>query len=111
MSVEVKVLVPSKIMEITQQKQYTATNCRAIIDVVTITNTSSSNAVFSLNLIPKDSTADSSNLFVKNRSIAPNESYRCPEIVGHNLEDGGSISTIAGTASALIMRISGREIT
>jgi hypothetical protein len=40
----------------------------------------------------------------------PGETYLCPELVGQALEPGGFISTIASAATALTLRVSGREI-
>jgi len=110
MSVLVKVLIPSKVAENTQTTQYTAINCKAIIDKFTVTNTSGSNATFSVNLVTSGGSAGTANLILDTRSIAPNETYTCPELVGQSLEADGFISTIAGTASALTIRCSGREI-
>jgi hypothetical protein len=36
--------------------------------------------------------------------------YTFPELVGQIIPPGGFISTVAGTASAINMRVSGREI-
>lgn len=111
MSVLVKVLIPSKVAESSQTTQYTAVNCKTVIDKFTATNTSSSNATLSVNLVTSGGSAGVSNLIVDARSIAPNETYTFPELVGQSLEPDGFISTIAGTASALTIRCSGREIT
>lgn len=110
MAVTPKVLVPSKVMENTQQQQYTALNVTSIIDKCTVTNTSANNVVFSLNIVADGGTASDANILIKNRAIAPNQSYHCPEVVGHSMGVNSFISTIAGTASALTLRISGREI-
>ena len=40
MTVTIKVLIPAKQAENSQTTQYTAVNCKAIIDKFTITNTS-----------------------------------------------------------------------
>jgi hypothetical protein len=37
--------------------------------------------------------------------------YTFPELVGQVLNRGDFISTLAGTASAINMRVSGREVT
>jgi hypothetical protein len=110
MAVTAKPLIPSKEMEAAQTTQYTAVNCTAIIDKFTATNTSVANAVISVNLINSGGTAGNSNLIVDARSIAPNETYTFPELVGQTLAPGGFIST-TGTATALTIRSSGREIT
>ena len=111
MAVTPKVLVPSKSMESTQQTQYTADNVKAIIDKFTVTNVSTNNVSFSVNVVISGGTVGADNLIIKDRTLAPNESYACPSLVGHSLEKGGFISTIASAASSLTMRISGREIT
>jgi hypothetical protein len=110
MAVTLKVLVPPKQLENAQTSQYTATNVRAIIDKATITNTSANNVTVSVNLVTVSGSAGASNLIIDTRTIVPDECYLCPELVGQVLEAGGFISTIAGTASALTMRVSGREV-
>mgnify|MGYP003609120109 FL=1 len=111
MAVTVKVLVPSKSMEATQQIQYTADNANAIIDKFTVTNVTANNVSFSVNIVATGGTASPSNQIIKDRTLAPNESYICPALVGHAIDRGGFISTIASAASSLTMRVSGREIT
>jgi len=110
MTVTVKVLIPAKQAENAQTTQYTATNVKAIIDKFTVTNTSASNVTFSCNLVTVTGSAAASNLIIDTRTIVPDETYTCPELVGQALDVGGFISTIAGTATALTIRASGREI-
>ena len=111
MTVSVKVLVPAKTVENTQTTQYTATGVTAIIDKFTATNTTSGNVTISVNLVTASGSAGASNLIVDTRSIAPDETYTFPELVGQALEPGGFISTIASAATSLTIRASGREIT
>jgi hypothetical protein len=110
MAVTAKVLVPAKELENAQTAQYTATSVKAIIDKATITNTSGSNVTVSVNLVTVSTSASSANLIIDSRTIVPDETYLCPELIGHVLEAGGFISTIAGAATSLTMRVSGREI-
>jgi hypothetical protein len=111
MTVTVKTLTPSKQAEDTQTTQYTATNCKTIIDKFTATNTSAVNVTLSVNLVSPGGSAGVGNLIVDSRAIAPDETYTFPELVGQVLESGGLISTIASAAAALTIRASGREIT
>lgn len=111
MAVTVKTLIPAKEAEDTQVSQYTAINCRAIIDKFTATNTSGSNATLSVNLIPNAGTAGDDNLIIDAKSIAPGETYTFPELSGQVLENGTFISTLASAAASLTIRASGREIT
>jgi hypothetical protein len=110
MAVPAKPLIGSKQMEAAQTTQYTATNCIAIIDKFTATNTSAAIAVISVSLVSSGGTAGTTNLIVNAHSIAINETYTFPELVGQVLAASGFIST-TGTATALTIRSSGREIT
>lgn len=110
MAVTLKVLVPPKQLENAQTTQYTATNVRAVIDKATVTNTSANNVTLSVNLVTVSGSAGASNLIIDTRTIVPDECYLCPELVGQVLEAGGFISTIAGSATSLTMRVSGREV-
>ena len=111
MTVTVRVLIPAKQAENAQTTQYTATNVKAIIDKFTVTNTSANNVTFSCNLVTVTGSASASNLIIDTRTIVPDETYTCPELVGQALDVGGFISTLAGTATSLTIRASGREIT
>ena len=110
MTVIVKNIIPRKQAEDTQTTQYTAVNCKCIIDKFSVTNTSGSNVTFSVNLVQSLGTAGDSNLVLAEKSIFPNETYLCPELINQVLENGGFISTIASTASALTISASGREV-
>lgn len=111
MAVTSKVLVPSKQAENVQTTQYVATNCTTYIDKFTITNTTAANVTFSANLVTSAGTPGATNLVLNLRSIAPKETYACPELTGQILNPGDYISTVAGTAAALTIRASGRELT
>lgn len=111
MTVTVKVLIPAKQAENTQTTQYTASLCKTIIDKFTATNTSASVVTLSVNLVTSGGSAGASNLIVDARSIAVDETYTFPELIGQSLESGGFISTIASAATSLTIRASGREIT
>ncbi len=111
MTVTVKVLIPAKQAEATNTVQYTAVNCKTIIDKFTVTNTSAGNVTFSANLVTGGGSVGAGNLIIDTRSIAPDETYTCPELVGQALEAAGVISTIASAATSLTIRASGREIT
>lgn len=111
MTTTVKNIIPRKQAEDAQTAQYTALNCKTIIDKFTVTNTSAANVNFSVNLVAAAGVAGNSNLVLKTRAIAPNETYTCPELVGQSLESGGFISTLASAATALTISATGREIT
>ena len=62
MTVLVKVFTQAKQAESSQTTQYTAVNCKAIIDKFTATNTSASNVTFSVNLVANAETAVTGNV-------------------------------------------------
>lgn len=111
MTVTVKVLVPAKTAEDAQTTQYTASGVTALIDKFTATNYSASAATISVNLVTAATAAGNDNLIVKTKTLQPSETYTFPELVGAALMPSGFISTLAGTASAVNIRVSGREIT
>ena len=111
MTITVKTLFAAKQAENVQTAQYTAVNCKTIIDKFTATNTTAGNVTISVNIVPSAGAAGADNLIVDTRSIAPDETYTFPELIGHVLESGMFISTIASAATSLTIRASGREIT
>ena len=110
MTVTVKVLIPAKIAESTQTTQYTASGVTTIIDKFTAPNYSASAATISVNLVTGATTAGDANLITTTKTLQPSEVYTFPELVGQVLMPSSFISTIAGTASAINIRSSGREV-
>lgn len=111
MTVTVKNLVPAKTVENVQTTQYTANGVTTIIDKFTATNYNTAAATISVNLVTYAGAAGNANLITKTKTLQPTEVYTFPELVGQVLNNGDFISTIAGTASSINMRVSGREVT
>ena len=111
MTVSVKVLVAAKFAESSQTTQYTATGVTAIIDKFTATNITATAATISVNLVTVSGSAGNTNLITKTKTLQASEVYTFPELVGQVLSPGDFISTIAGTATSINMRVSGREVT
>ena len=110
MAVNVNNIIPAKTAENTQTTQYTSSGVQTIIDKFTATNYSASAATLSVNLVTQFDAAGNQNLIIKQKTLLPSETYTFPELVGHVLQPGGFISTLAGTASAINIRSSGREV-
>jgi hypothetical protein len=112
MTVTARNLVPAKLVENTQTTQYIVpSNITAvIIDKFTATNVSASTATISVNLVTGSDTPGNQNLITKTKSLAASETYTFPELVGQILPTTAYISTIASAASAINMRVSGREV-
>ena len=111
MTVTAKNLVPAKTAEAIQTTQYTVpSNVTTIIDKFTATNYSGTAATISVNLVTEGESAANKNIITKTKALAAAEVYTFPELVGQILPSGGFISTIAGTADSINIRVSGREI-
>lgn len=111
MSVNAKALFEPVQAANVQTTQYTAPpGIRTIIDKLTGTNTTGAPATLTINLVPSAGTAAATNTIVPAKTLQPGEAYTFPEIVGHVLNAGDFISTLAGTAAAITIRASGREV-
>ena len=111
MTVTATVLIPAKIAESAQTTQYTSTGVTTLIDKFTATNYSAAAATISVNLVTTAGSAGDLNLVTKTKTLQAAEVYTFPEIVGQVLASGDFISTIAGTATSINIRASGRQVT
>lgn len=110
MAVNISNIIPAKTAENSQTTQYTSSGVQTIIDKFTATNYSASAATISVNLVAAAGSAGNDNLIVKTKTLQPSETYTFPELVGHVIPNNGFISTIAGAASAINIRASGRLV-
>lgn len=110
MTIVVSNIIPAKTAEDSQTTQYTSTGVYTVIDKFTATNYSASPATLSVNLVTSAGSAGNDNLITKTKTLLASEVYTFPELVGQVLNSGDFISTIAGTASAINIRASGRVI-
>jgi len=109
MTVTAKCLLEAKYAENAQTTQFTATGVRAIIDKFTAYNGTGGAVTLTVNLVPSGSAAGASNVKVA-KSVAAGETYTFPELVGHILNAGDFISTLASAATSLVIRVAGREV-
>lgn len=110
MTVSVKMLIGPKYMESTQTTQYTSTSVKTIIDAFTITNNDTVARTFSVNIVPSGGSVGADNKIVKDQTVQAGETYPVWQLIGHDLDVGAFISTIASSASALTMYVSGRQV-
>ena len=110
MAVTIRALLDSKFAENAPTTQYTApSGTRTIIDKITGTNVTAGVATLTINLVPAAGSAASSNQLVS-KSLAAGEAYTFPEVAGHILNASGFISTNCNVGSAVVIRVSGREV-
>lgn len=112
MTVTAKTLIDPLQAAAAQTALYTspATGKGTIIDKFTGTNTTGTAATLTVNLVKLAGAAGAANVISSARTISPGESYTFPELVGHVLGAGDFISVLAGTAAAITVRASGREL-
>lgn len=112
MTVTARNLVPAKLVENTQTTQYTVplTITSTIVDKFTCTNISGSTATVSVNIVTTPDSPADKNLITKTKSLSASETYTFPELVGQILQTSDYISAVASAASAINIRVSGREI-
>ena len=110
MAVVSKPLFTSKYAENAQTTQYTAPiGTRTIIDKFTGYNGTAGPLYLLVNIVASGGAAAATNLIV-GKAIGTLETYTFPELVGHVLEPGGFVSTLAGAATSIVIRASGREV-
>jgi len=102
------VLVESKFVAATLTTQFTAVAPQTIIGACTISNGTAGAVTITAHIVPSGDTAVAANTLISARSISPGATDPCPELTGQVLLPGDFISTQAGAASSLTLRISGR---
>lgn len=107
-----RALIETKYVETIETKQYPiaeADSVRTAIDKFTAYNAGGANATLTVRLVPQAGTAGAANAVVV-KVIAPGRTETFPELVGHVLEPGDSISTLC-TGTTVAVRASGRQFT
>ena len=110
MSVIAKSLFPPNQAPNANTTQYTANGVRCIIDKFTGTNTTAGAVSLTVFLVPNAGAAGVTNTIVSARSLAAGECYTFPEVVGHVLNAGDFLVTLASAAASITVRGSGREV-
>lgn len=107
-----KVLLEAKYAENAQTTQTLLSSAlsRVMIDKFSASNVTGSAATLAVNVVASGGSASAANIVLPAKTIQPGEVYNCPELVGQMLAAGDFISLVAGTASAIVIRISGREM-
>lgn len=88
---------------------YTATNCRARIDAMAITNTTGGAITATVHLVPSGGSAGVTNCVLSARSIAAGATLIVAGAIGQWLESGGFIQALASSATSVTLVASGVE--
>jgi hypothetical protein len=110
MTVTVKALVQTKVLESPFTTQYTCTVTAAILDKISVYNNSSSAIVtLDMTILRASDSPGATNLLLK-KPLQPQESYTCPEVSGQCMNVGDKLITQTSAVN-IAMRVGGREIT
>lgn len=82
-----------------------------IIDKFTVTNVTGSAATLSVYIVPSGNSAAANYMIVSALSIAANTAIDLTTLQNQILTQGDSLMALAGTGSAVVVRVSGREVT
>ena len=86
------------------------TGATAVITFANVTNSTASAATIDINIVQVLGSVAATNLYIDGKSIAGNATDGLSGIIGAILKPGDFISGIAGTASALNLKLGIKEI-
>lgn len=108
MTITAKRLVPGSVLTASAATYYTVgASTRAVIKSASIANTTAAAVPASVHIVPSGGAAAAANTVINTRSVAPNETYACPELVNHVLGAGDFIQALG---NGLTLMVSGVEI-
>ena len=110
MTVRAAVLIQAKAAEDSLTTQYVAANAQALIDKFTATNYSGATVTLTVHLVATGGSPGDINAVLRTKALLAGETYLCPEVVGHVLNPGNFISTLASAPGSIAIRASGREV-
>lgn len=110
MSVTAKCLVNAQYVPNADTLLYTATSVRTIIDKFTVTNTDSGSLTITIYLVPTGQSVGASYKVVSAFSISAGATQDFTSLQNHILNSGDTIYANASSASKMVARVSGREI-
>lgn len=80
---------------------------KRIITAAALINTTGAAVAASVWLVPSGGNPGAANCLISARSIAPGETYFCPELINQGLNQGGSVQA---TGAGLTFRYAARDI-
>lgn len=111
MTITAKPLITSGFAQDSATTEYlTPANTKTIIDKFTATNTDSGAVTITIYVVPSGSVAADSNKIISALSVSAGATADITELKNHVLSAGEFISVLAGSASKMVIRASGREV-
>jgi hypothetical protein len=111
MSITPTVLIAPQQLTNAVASYYTSTNIKTRIDKLSITNPTGSAATATLYLVPAAGAANAGTTITSAKSVAPGETWNCPDMVSQILLAGGTIQAVASVGATLTISSAGVLIT
>jgi hypothetical protein len=110
MTVALKNHVPGSVLTNAFATYYTAPAATtARINNATVTNFDAVARTVTVAIVASGGAAGTNNQCILVKSLQPNETYNCPELVGKNVMPGGTIQALASANTAVNLMVSGLE--
>lgn len=110
MTISLKNLVPGSVLTNAAATYYPAPlGTSARINNATLTNFDVVARTVTVAIVPSGGAIGTSNECIVGKSLQPNETYNCPELVGKNILTGGTIQAFASANAAVAFMVSGLE--
>lgn len=90
---------------------YTATNCMARIDALSLCNTTAGPITVTVYKVESGGSAGASNTLLSSYSVAAGETYVVGGAIGQWVETGGFIQALASSATSVTLHLSVMEFT
>jgi hypothetical protein len=111
MGISLVSLVPGVQLSTGNDTLYTAPpRINAKVNNATLTNTTANSAVATVWLVPQGGTRGNATCVMFQKAVQAGETYTCPELVGKNIETGGTLVTNSNANSAISMNVAGLEV-
>lgn len=111
MAVNLKQFTEAQYLTASAATYYTSSNCTSRVDNCTFTNTDVLAIPVTVHIVPLAGSASAANMVISAKSLSAGECYTCPELVGKTIPSGTFVQALAGTASKVVMHMSGIEVT
>lgn len=110
-TVTAKPLINTKYASSSATAEYTvAASTKTIVDKFTVTNVTGSAATLTVQIIPSGESVGTQHTVIGSQSISANTTTDLSSLQNQVLTAGDIVRVAAGTASALVIRMSGREV-
>ena len=84
---------------------------RTRIDAISFTNYSAGAVTLDIQLVESGGSDGNTKLLVKSKSLAANETFIPPSVIGQSVESGATLEALASVASSIAVTATGTEFT